>query len=392
MRILVLHNRYQLAGGEDTVVTAEKELLTANGNEVRLLSVASDNVRGLGAKIRTAFRVAYSRKAFHLVAEEVASFQPDIVHVHNFFPLLTPSVYDACNDKGIPVIQTLHNFRTICPGALLMRAGKICEECLFGSPYRAGLHRCYRNSLIGSLAVARMVDYHRKHGTWLKNVDRFIALTEFAKTRFVTAGFPAEKIDVKPNFTRDVETLSDSGTRAGALFVGRLSPEKGIGTLMKAWRLLAVPLLVVGDGPLQEVVGTPRIGKLAFIGRRSVDDVAAEMEKASFLVMPSECYETFGLVIIEAFAHSLPVIASRLGSMAKIVVDGVTGLHFEAGNADDLAAKVRWATEHPEEMRVMGDNARKEYVRKYTPEVNYCQLMSIYEEAIKNKEKGGRHH
>jgi glycosyltransferase involved in cell wall biosynthesis len=392
VKVLLVHNLYQQAGGEDTVVSGEKGLLEANGDEVRLFTVANTDVKGVLARVRTALSVAYSSSAHRMVAVEIASFQPDIVHVHNFFPLLTPSVYDACSNAEIPVVQTLHNFRTICPGAFLSRNGEVCEVCLTGSPYRAVLHRCYRNSRSGSLAVARMVAYHCKRGTWQHKVDRFIALTEFAKTRFVAAGFPPGKIAVKPNYTQNPSPAFISGLRQGALFVGRLSPEKGIATLLTAWRHLNVSIRFAGDGPLADNVRLSSMSNVVCLGKLSKDELAAEMHRAAFLVMPSEWYEGFPMVLVEAFAYGLPVIASRMGSMAEIVADGVTGLHFEAGNANDLAVKVRWAAEHPEEMRAMGENARREYERKYTPEVNHRQLKAIYDEAINNKEKGVSHH
>jgi glycosyltransferase involved in cell wall biosynthesis len=392
MRILLLHNYYQQGGGEDTVVEAERKLLQEHGNDVNVFSVSNDEIRSTFGKIRSACFLPYSIKAKLEVAREISRFLPDLVHVHNFFPLFTPSIYDACQMACVPVVQTLHNFRIICPGALLMRRGNACEECLHGSPYRAALHFCYRKSLLGSLAVARMVAFHRSRRTWQDKVDRFIALTEFAKTRFVMAGFPAEKICVKPNFAQNPTSALNSGARQGALFVGRLSPEKGIKTLLAAWRQLDVPMRIAGDGPLMESIQNADIRNLVTTGKLNKDIVASEMDNAAFLIMPSEWYEGFPMVLVEAFSHGLPVIASRLGSMAEIVVDGLTGILFEAGNADDLATKVRWAVEHPDEMRVMGEKARKDYERKYTSEVNYQQLMAIYEGAIKSKEKEGGHH
>jgi glycosyltransferase involved in cell wall biosynthesis len=384
MRINILHNTYQQAGGEDSVVANEEMLLRKHGHEVHLHTVSNDSIHGLWSKVVTAWQTPYSwwgrREAMRIIEKTC----PDVVHIHNFFPLLTPSIYDAFREAKVPVVQTLHNYRTICSGALLMRDGKPCEDCIKGTPYQAVLHGCYRDSRLGSLAVARMVDTHRRRRTWADKVDRFIALAEFAKEKFVEAGFPSEKIVVKPNFVEAVEFVATAdANRNGALFVGRLSEEKGIETLLRAWELLDVPLCIIGDGPLMDRMRRKAPEPVALLGRKKPKQVAEEMARAAFLVMPSECYESFPMTIAETFACGLPVIASRLGAMAEIVEDNVTGLHFTPGDAEDLAKKVRWASEHPEDMRRMGRNARQIYEEKYTPEINYRQLIAIYEGSIK---------
>jgi glycosyltransferase involved in cell wall biosynthesis len=394
MNILFIHNAYKQFGGEDTVLQAETDLLTHNNHHCSLASQQNSQVRHLIDKINAIKHVAYSYGSKQWVLKHINYHTPDIVHVHNFFPLLTPSVYDACIDAGIPVVQTLHNYRTICPGALLMRNGKICEKCITGSPYQAILHRCYRNSIPGSWAVARMVAYHRKKKTWQHKVDRFIALTRFGKQKFIEAGFPAEKITVKPNFCEvKKQSAEDKGLRTerrGALFVGRLSEEKGVATMLEAWRGLDIPLRIAGGGPLLAGHGGEQEGCIAFLGQVTGEQVAAEMTQASFLVMPSEWYEGFPMVLVECFAHGLPVVASQLGGMAEIVEDGITGLHFEPGNPADLAQKVQWMHDHPEECRQMGKNARRMYDEKYTPEKNYEMLMDVYKQAISSKERISR--
>ena len=383
MRILQVHNFYQQAGGEDVVVSNEQALLKKHRHQVSLYSVSNDSIKGLFGKIRTAWQTPYSPGAKERLTNAIAAFGPDVVHVHNFFPLLTPSAYDACRNASVPVVQTLHNYRNICAGSNLMRDGRLCTDCIGGSPYQAALHGCYRDSRVGSLAVARMVDVHRRKGTWQTKVDRFIAMTKFAKAMFVRANFPETRITVKPNFVEYPITDVDAPTfRTGALFVGRLSMEKGIHTLLGAWPFLDTPLRVIGDGPLLDAVLDLQTKNIACLGRKSPSEVANEMECASCLIFPSECYEGFPITLAESFSHALPVIASRLGAMAEIIEDEVTGLLFTPGDAEDLTAKVRWATEHPEEMRLMGANARQVYEQKYTPEVNYRQLMAIYAEAI----------
>jgi glycosyltransferase involved in cell wall biosynthesis len=286
LRILQVHNTYQQAGGEDAVVANEGALLSGRGHDVRLWSANNDEIEGAWAKLKTAWQVPYSHEARRDLAEAIAEFKPDVVHVHNFFPLLTPSIYDACRSAGVPVVQTLHNFRTICAGALLLRDGRPCEDCIGASPYQGALHGCYRGSRLGSLAVARMISRHRRQGTWQTKVDRFIALTDFAKAKFVEAGFPADKISVKPNFAVNLETRHVETARSGALFVGRLSMEKGIGTLLKAWRGLDVPLRIAGDGPLMSIVRGAGTLNVAPLGTLPPDAVSQEMARAAFLVMP----------------------------------------------------------------------------------------------------------
>lgn len=390
MKILIAHNRYQQAGGEDRVVQAEQALLSDHGHEVNLLLVDNrDLVGGVITQIKTAFTTTYSRSGRAKVQEALDIFHPDIVHVHNFFPQLSPSIYDACADEGIAVVQTLHNYRLICPGALLMRDGHICEQCISGSPYQAALYGCYRHSRLGSLAVAHMVATHRRLGTWSEKVDRFIALTDFVKSKFLQAGFPEDHIRVKPNFVLDPQTSTDpkkqddwESRESFALFVGRFSPEKGFRTLFKAWAKLDIHhcLKVAGSGPLEnEIPDQPNIVRLGF---QNQDNVRSLMDQALFLVVPSEWFEGFPMVIVEAFAHGLPVLASEIGSLGEIITNEIDGLFFKPGDDKDLANKARWLLAHPNECERMGRNARDKYVEKYSPEVNYKQLLNIYTDAM----------
>ncbi len=382
MKILQVHNLYQRSGGEDVVVAAERELLKAHGHQVFCYSVSNHAIKGVGEKLSIAWNSSYSQSSRKRFAAELGAVKPDLVHVHNFFPLLTPSIYDACRDAGVQVVQTLHNYRLICPGAFLERDGEVCEKCLDGSFYRAAWYGCYRGSRIASLVVARMVSMHHRLGTWHSKINRFIALTEFAKSRFVKAGFPEERIAVKPNFERESALFESFSSRSGALFVGRLSQEKGILTLLTAWRHLDTPIRIIGDGPMVDEVRDSGLFNVTYEGHRTRQEVMTAMQRASFLVLPSECYEGFPMVLVEAFAYGLPVIAARIGSLAEIVRDGETGITFEAGNPEDLAAKIRWAVAHPDAMEKFGETALLQSREKYSPEVNYRRLMEIYHEAI----------
>jgi glycosyltransferase involved in cell wall biosynthesis len=306
MRILIVHNQYQQAGGEDIVVNAEKSLLENNNHQVHLYLVNNHRIKTVIDRLRVVATLSYSQTARQALREQVARFQPNIVHVHNFFPLLTPSIYDACAQT--PVVQTLHNYRTICPGAFLMRQGQICETCVTKSAYHAVRHGCYRQSKLATLAVAQMVETHRRRGTWQTKVSRFIALTEFARQKFISAGFSADQLMVKPNFATDPLTSTDqrqtdegSIQRRGALYVGRLSEEKGIITLLKAWNQINdIPLRIAGKGELDDGISQSR-PNVTFLGWQTASQLREEMRRAAFLVMPSQWYEGFPMVLIDAF-------------------------------------------------------------------------------------------
>ncbi|MDF5720865.1 MAG: glycosyltransferase [Rhizonema sp. PD37] len=389
MNILIVHNCYKLAGGEDAVVQAEAKLLKSHGHEVLVLEVDNDSIVGIWGKAKAAISAIYSPGSRSLVSDAIAKHQPDIVHVHNFFPLLSPAVYDACLNAKVPVVQTLHNYRLTCPKAMLFRDGQVCEDCVGKSiPIPGVLHGCYRGSSTQTAAVAAMLSVHHWRGTWQNRVNAYITLTNFQKNKMVQGGLPSAKIHVKPNFIFAPDFLWEQ-TQLGnyALFVGRLSEEKGVATLIEAYAQghLSIPLKIVGDGPISETlrqqVQTAGLGDaIAFLGRQDKATVLELMQNAQFLVFPSIWYEGFPLTIAEAFACGLPVIAPQLGSMAEIVEDGITGLHFKVGNSADLAAKIRWATTHPESMIPMRKHAHSVYKAKYTPEANYQMLMKIYQQ------------
>jgi glycosyltransferase involved in cell wall biosynthesis len=319
-----------------------------------------------------------------------------VVHVHNFFPLISPSIYYACRREGVPVVQTLHNYRLLCSNAEWYRDGKVCEECLHHGLRRGVRYGCYQGSKLGTAALSLMVGVHRQARTWAEKVDCYVALTEFARRKLIEGGLPAERIRVKPNFvlpdpgskwTRSRDAARQEGNRGGsegyALFVGRLVQAKGVFSLMKAWeRMTDIPMKIAGDGPCREQLETElksdKLPSVNYLGRLSRPDTLATMKGARFLIFPSEWYEGFPVTIAEAFACGVPVICSRLGSMQEIVNDGQTGLHFEAGDAEDLARKVRWAWEHSGEMDAMGRAARQEFEKKYTAGRNIEMLEEIY--------------
>lgn len=385
VRILLVHNYYQQRGGEDVVVEQELDLLRRKGHEAELYSVTNNEIQGLWRKAVTAALVVYNPAAKAALARKLIAFRPDIVHVHNFFPQLSPSIFDACREAGIPCVMTLHNFRILCPTSILFHDGRITERSLHHSALWALPHRVYRASFLATLPLVAMVDAHKWAGTWRRKVDRFIALTAFAKDRFVEAGIPPGRIAVKGNAAPDPGTAGTQ-PRHGALYVGRLSSEKGIAALLAAWQGLNYPLRIAGDGPLQQMCTAAQSENISCLGRLDRERVSEEMRRAAFLVLPSVCYEMFPMTLVEAFAHGLPVLASNHGGLASLVDDRTTGLLFKPGDPADLRAKAQWAAEHPADMAAMGTNARTKYEACYTAERNHANLIAIYEQAISDRQ------
>lgn len=308
-----------------------------------------------------------------------------VVHVHNPFPLLSPSVYYAARHAGAAVVQTLHNYRLLCPNALFTRGGRVCTDCLGRAVAWPGMvHGCYRGSRTASAVVVVMLALHRTLGTYRRQVNRYIALTPFSRSLFVRGGLPGEKIAVKPNFVAG-EPQPGNGEGGYMLFVGRLSPEKGIGLLLEAWqKVKGGRLVIVGDGPeAPRVEAAARTdGRITWVGRLAPAEVADQMREALCLVLPSICLETFGLVVAEAFAAGTPVLAPRLGALEDLVEPGRTGLVFAPHSPEALAEAMEYAFSHTQEMRQIRGAARAEYLARYTPEVSYLLLMQIYREAL----------
>jgi len=385
-RILTIHNYYQQPGGEDQSFASENALLESHGNRVIRYTVHNDQINGMNSFSLLA-KTLWNRNVAFDLRKIIFQKKPEIVHFQNTFPLISPAAYYVARAEGIPVVQTLRNYRLLCPNALFFRDGNVCEDCMGKfAPWPGILHACYRGSRAATGVTAAMLFVHRTLRTYNRMVDIYIALTDFSRQKFIQGGVPAGKIVVKPNFV-----YSDPGVGVGrdgyALFVGRLSQEKGISTLLSAWEKVGeeIPLKIVGDGPLafQVAEASQRIPGIEWLGHKARQSVLDLMKGAAVLIFPSVCYEGFPATIVEAYSVSLPVIAGNLGSMSFMIKHGRTGLHFRPGDPKDLAEKVNWAINNPKEFNQMRFEARREYLGKYTAEINYKMLMDIYETAIK---------
>jgi glycosyltransferase involved in cell wall biosynthesis len=378
-RVLIVHNRYQQRGGEDEVFAAEQHLLQSRNHVVEQYVAHNDSITD-GGRLRLTKNTIWNSTVYTDVRRILIRHRPDVVHFHNTFPLVSPAAYYAARAEGVPVVQTLHNYRLVCPNAILFRDGQVCEDCIGRTiPWPGVVHGCYRGSRLASAATAAMLSMHRLAGTWREAVDVYIALTNFARGKFVAGGIPASRITVKPNFLNHDPGVGDH-LGGYALFVGRLTREKGVQTLLHAWAQLEgrVPLKIVGTGPLGALAEPQRHG-IEWLGAQPHEQVLELMKHASFLVFPSEWYEGFPMTLVEAFATGLPVIAAARGSAAELIDDEETGYLFEPGNASALAARVEQALTYPDARARLGRQARAVFESKYTATTNYSQLITIYE-------------
>lgn len=386
MNILTIHNKYQMRGGEDESREAEDRLLTSKGHEIREFILDNKTISDTN-NWKVGLRASWNEVVYRDLTAVLTRWRPDIVDIHNFFPLASPSIHWAARKLGIPIVQTLHNYRLLCPGATFYRNGKVCEDCTRWSLPLPGIaHGCYRGSKIQTAAVALMVGTHRIIGTWQKKVSVFVAVSEFAKQKFIEGGFPPSKILVKPNFV-DSPGLPGAGGPS-FLCAARLTEEKGINTLLRAMDLTnnQVKLDIVGQGPLEAEVrlAAARNPRIRYLGVLPHEDVLDLMGAARCLVFPSEWYETFGRVAVEAYSRGTPVIAANLGAIAELVDEGRTGFHFRAGCSQDLARVMDNVQADTNNLSSMRLEVRREYEGKYTPERNYDMIMSIYQRAIQN--------
>jgi len=369
-------------------MNAEAKLLLDHGHEVIKYERTNSEIYeegGIRDKIYAFRNVAWSEKSYRKIKSVIKEFQPDIMHVHNYWLVLTPSIFAAAKDCRVGTVLSLHNYRLICPGNQLLRNGKVCDDCLDRSPYRVLWHRCFPGkSLLKSYLSLILYKDTKRRGFLTNVIDAYIALSAFGRSKFIEAGLPEEKLFTKPNFIADPLNGKSTGRRQskGAFSVGRISSEKGIGTLIKAWRDLDYPLWVAGEGPLLEEFRRKVPSSVKFLGWKSHEEIMNRLQEAAIFVFPTEVYEGFPLSLLEAMALGKAIVATDLGPRSEMIQDGVNGLLFEAGNSDNLREKVEKLITDEEMQDQIGRLAREAYLQKYTPEKNYEILINIYRHVL----------
>jgi glycosyltransferase involved in cell wall biosynthesis len=381
MRVLLVHNFYRSSApsGEDEVVRSEQALLEQNGFEVIPFTRHNDDIGGgMAGAMAAALSNAWSFEATRELRRVVAANKPDVAHFHNTFPQISPAAYSVCREAGVPVVQTLHNYRMFCANGLLNRGGKPCESCVGRAPLPALAHGCYRESRAATVGMVLASALHRARGTYLRDVDRYIVLTEFARRRFIAHGIPEERLVVRGN-----GLPFDPGMGAGdggfALYVGRLTAEKGVATLIRAWQQTSgIPLRIAGDGELRTQLERQAAGlPIEFLGRMAAPQVMELMQRAAILVVPSECYEGFPRVVVEAFATGTPLVAADLGGLGELV-DEHAGLKFAAGDAAALARAVTQLWREPGLRKRQAQANRRRFETQHSPLASITTLSSIY--------------
>lgn len=384
MKIILVHTHYRERGGEDEVFQAECAMLRRSGHDVALFEMSNHDLEGMG-RLQSGYLMIWNAPARAKLEAMALSVRPDIVHFHNTFPLMSPSVFYAAKATGAAVVQTVHNYRMSCVAGVLFRDGAPCNDCLGHFALGSIIHRCFRGSVAASAAVASMQAVHRGLGTWRRMVDLHIAPTRFVADKLVAAGIAADRIAVKAHFT---EALSFTGAprEDTALFVGRLSQEKGVRTLLKAWRqgLPNVGLTIIGDGPLAgEVAQAAQANNaIRWRGRLSLAETRGYIARARVLVVPSDCYETFGRTVIEGFSAATPVLVSGHGAIGELVRDGETGRHFRPGDSADLVRKLTEMLADPAAMERFAKAAHECFARDFSENGNCARLIECYSTAM----------
>jgi len=393
MKILIIHNFYLKKGGEDTTVFNEKKILEENGHLVYLYTKSNEEFKkgNLFERIFKIFEIFFSFTTYRELKKIIKKFKPDIIHIHNIFLRISPSVYFIAKKYNIPVVQTLHNYRFLClNGLFLLNNGKICEKCKNGNFIYGVINRCYRNSFLQSLIVSLMVFIHRKiFKTFTKKIDIFISPSNFLKDKIKeTKDFRNVKIILKPHFIEVKKDINTEEFENYALYLGRISKEKGISTLLKAFKEIEnFRLVIAGDGPLveegKEIIQRQKLNNVSFTGYLNGDKKDSILRKASVTVLPSEWYENMPYSILESFAYGVPVIASRIGGLRELVIDGYNGLLFEPGNAEDLTYKIEKLSKNKDLLLEMRKNAYKTASERFSEMVGYENIIAIYRSLIR---------
>jgi len=382
MKIVQAHNFYQQAGGEDTVVANEREMLTNAGHDVVPYYAYNSDINALGitGKFKLFRQLHFNQSSYSTIKAFLKKHKPDICHVHNTLHFISPSIYNACNELNIPIVQTLHNYRPICANGMLTRQGKPCNDCVNKSAYGAVFKKCYRNSYIQTYAVSRMIEKNKTNAVWTEKIDAIICLTEFAKAKYINAGFLSDKLQVKPNFFKTKIAFEEK--QDYVVFVGRLDRIKGAHLLPSIAKQLKVDVKVIGDGELQREVGECK--HITCLGKQSYKTTLSYIQKAKALILPSTVYEGMPMALLEAFALKTPVVASNMGAMASLIDDNLTGLLFNPNDANDAALKLNSILCNHTLAESIAENSFKKYLEKYSEESNLRTLIDIYKSVLKS--------
>ncbi|MBC7845820.1 MAG: glycosyltransferase [Flavobacterium sp.] len=384
MKILIIHSQYQLHGGEDAVVDQEMQLLRQE-HTVEILRF--QNQGGWKGALQFLGSI-WNKRAAGKVKHKIREFQPDVVHIHNWHFALGPLAFRVINRLYVPVVHTVHNYRLLCPSAILLNEGQLFTDSLSQSfPWKAVRNKVYRSSVAQTFWLAFIVWFHKKIGTW-KKIDSYVCLTPFAVNLFQQSNFGVSKEQflVKPNFTVATETVQSTEKEKHFLFIGRLSEEKGIETLLQAFKELPFLLKIAGDGPLKYSVvdAVKEFPNINYLGNLTNKEVTEELRKTQALIFPSVWYEAFGLVNIEAFSNRTPVLASKIGAPQSLIIDGYNGFHFEPANVENLKEVVRrFSALSLIEKEKMGTHAYDQYKSHYSSELQLSYFDSIYSKVLK---------
>jgi len=387
MRILVIHNRYLQYGGEDATFESEVRLLKQNRHDVEVLIFDNHLLDSLVEKIKSSYNLFYNRQSEKKVRQIIEKFNPDVIHVHNFFYVASPSIFYAARRSKTPIVVTLQNFRLICSGALLMRSGSVCELCVYSRfPFQGVIHRCHKNSSLQTALLTLVTGFHKLIGTWIHQVSHYVAVTEFTRQKYINSSLniSASKISVKPNSVKDFGIGLRKERKDYFLYIGRLSKEKGIDILLAAFRDVKYTLHIIGDGPERQKVIEEAVVNSAIVyhGYQGKEFIIEKLKKCKALVFPSVWYECLPITILEAFSTGTPVIISDIGNLNTIVTDNFNGLHFNKSDIDSLQSALGKIYEGNVELSYLYANARKTYESNYSEIENYKRLISIYSKLL----------
>lgn len=396
MKILQVHNKYKITGGEWTVLNQEYDLLSRNHTVDQLIVDNNKMLNSAFNKLKLVFSTHYNSSSKQLVRRKLDESKPDLMHVHNFFPLLSPSIFEAAREAGVPSVLTLHNYRLIHPNGLMYHKGKIDTRSITGSAYNCVRDGVYRDSILQTAVSAHMIEYHRKHRTWDKIPSVFIALSEFSKQKFIEGGLPGDRIFVKSNFMEDPaekypDLLTPPKKNNQFIYVGRISHEKGVQDLIDCWMKynIQAKLVMAGDGPLKSKLEkkSKSNSRIVWLGEVSRIEILKNLSRSNALLFPTKWYEGLPMILIEAMSVGCPVITSKIGNPQDLVDHNLNGLHFEPGNLKELYERVQFIEQNEEQRATLGKKARQKYTQHFTPEHNYSQLLDIYKCAAEMEQR-----